>query len=501
MKIIKIDKITKQKEKKETLHVAAYARVSTGSEDQLTSFKSQKKYYENKIKNNEKWKYVGIYADEGVTGLSSNRREEFNKMIRNALSGNIDLILTKSISRFARNTVDTLKYVRLLRDRNIGILFEEENINTLTKNGEFLLTVLSSVAQQESVNISSHVKKGHEMLLKKGDLILGHGCLGYRFSNKEKKLEIVPEEAKIVKQIFNMFVEGSTLSEIKRFLENNEIKTYTNKKIWDVTAIRYILTNEKYSGDLLQKKMIKTSPFENRVINNGLAEKYLIKNHHEPIVSKEIFNLVQERILYLDNACKARHNSHNKTTLSYKIKCGYCFYSYNSSRRKNTGVFLSCRNRRNNGRVVCPESMDIHQSKVFNVVEKGLKKIRPLILNSNDSDLKYAKLMMKNILDSFDEQAIGKLVKFVFVGGYSAYKKSLPYMIRIQLFNNFPMNDYSIKKLTIEEIKNTATKQIYEGWISQRIVSYGQPGPNYFRKNISKVKVIIEVEKPDCTLV
>lgn len=315
MEIIKVDKLTKEAEKKEILNVAAYARVSTGSEDQLNSFESQKKYYENKINQNQNWILVDIYADEGISGTSSHIRENFLKMIKDAMSGKIDLILTKSISRFARNTVDTLKYVRLLKERNISIIFEEENINTLDKSGEFLLTVLSSVAQQESENISTHVKKGHEMLLKDGNLILGNGCFGYRFINKEKRLEIIPEEAKIVRKMYKLFLDGKNFSEIKRILESQGVKTYTKRSNWDTTSIKYILTNEKYVGDLLQKKMVKVNPFERRRKNNGLSEKYFIRNHHKPIVSRELFEKVQERLVELDNNNKYKHTCHNITAL------------------------------------------------------------------------------------------------------------------------------------------------------------------------------------------
>ncbi len=495
MEIIKIDKKTKEIDRKEIFHVAAYARVSTGSEDQLNSFESQKKYYENKINQNDNWTLVDIYADEGISGTSSHRRENFLRMIKDSMTGKIDLILTKSISRFARNTVDTLKYVRLLKERNIAILFEEENINTLDKSGEFLLTVLSSVAQQESENISSHVKKGHEMLLKDGNLILGNGCLGYRFINKEKRLDIVPEEAKIVRKIFKMFLDGKSLSEIKRVLESKGIKTYTKRSTWDTTSIRYILKNEKYVGDLLQKKMVKVNPFERRRKNDGLSEKYFIKDHHKPIVTREIFEKVQERFRELDNNHNYKHTGHNITALSYKIKCGYCFYSYNNSRRKKTGYFMVCRNRRENGRSACPESMDMHQIKIYNIVKNGLKKVKTIIANSEDKDLKYVKNIINNSKKELDDETIGKIVKLVFVGGYDSYGRAMPFMIRIVLFNSFPTSEYSIKKLTIDEIKNTKVKKIYDGWISQRIIKYGPKGPTYHREEITKVKCQVEVEQ------
>ena len=178
------------------LRVAAYARVSTDSEDQLNSFESQVKYYNEKINKNNEWLFVEVYAYESISG------------IQDSLNGKIDLILTKSISRFARNTLDTLKYVRMLKEKNVAILFEEENINTLEMAGELLLTILSSVAQQESETISSHVKLGLKMKQQRGELIGYNGCLGYTYDKESKSISVNEEEAEIVKYIFNRYAQG-----------------------------------------------------------------------------------------------------------------------------------------------------------------------------------------------------------------------------------------------------------------------------------------------------
>lgn len=228
MEVLKIAKKEESKliANKEKINVAAYARVSTESDDQINSFESQKMYYENKINSNKNWKLVEVYSDYGISGTSVKKRESFTRMINDATSGKIDLILTKSISRFARNTVDALNFIRILKENNIAVYFEEENINTLESSGEFLITVLSSVAQQESINISLNVRKGHEMLLKKGKVILGVRCFGYKFINKENRIEIVPNEAKVVKQIFKEFLKVKSLSKVKDYLEKKKIKTY-----------------------------------------------------------------------------------------------------------------------------------------------------------------------------------------------------------------------------------------------------------------------------------
>ena len=504
MEIIKIDKKIEEKVKKEKLNVAAYARVSTDHDDQLGSFESQKLYYENIIMKHNDWNFAGVYADEGISGTHTLKRENFLRMVNDALIGKIDIILTKSISRFARNTVDTLKYVRLLKERNIAIIFEEERINTLDNTGEFLITVLSSVAQQESENISYHVRKGHEMLLKGGNILLGSGCLGYRFINKDKKIEIVPEEAKVVRLIFKLFLEGNSLAYIKRELESRKILTYKKRKNWDITNIKNILTNEKYTGDLLQGKRVKLNPFVRPVKNKGESNKYLIRDFHEPIISKEDFIKTQYIIKEkYDNIYG--HDKKKTSCLSHKTKCGFCGSALHVVRRKKTGFFSECGNRKENGRVACPNSRDIHSEKVFNIIIKGINNCKDIINNSKDKDLLYVKRIISSTTNlEINEEILGKMIKLVFVGGYDCYKRTQPYMVRIVLFNNYPLSDYQIKKITIEETINIKAKKIYEGWVSQKIICYGPPGPTYKRTEISKVKVVVEVEtanSENCTLV
>lgn len=500
MEVIKIKCLEKNKEQKNKIKVAAYARVSTDHEDQKNSFSSQKKFYENKIKNHSEWILVDIYADEGLSGTSLTKRTNFIRMINDAMIGNIDIILTKSISRFARNTVDTLKYVRMLKERNIGILFEEENINTLDKTGEFLLTVLSSVAQQESENISAHVRKGHEMLLRSGKVLFGNGCLGYRYINKDLRIEVVPEEAEIVKKIFALFLEGNSIGFIKRYLESNNIKTYRNRSKWDTTNIKNILRNEKYVGDLLQGKICKANPFEKRKKNIGQFNQYLIRDYHEAIISREDFAKTQELIEKKYSEVYGKQ-IHYINPLSYRIKCGYCGSPTNSARTKNTGTFILCRNRKKFGREVCQESRDIQLEKIFNIIGKSLIKYKEKILKNDNINLSYVKSILKETNKEIDINIYSKLIKFVFVGGYDCYNRAQPFMIRIVLFNNYPITDFVIKKIPDNEAINSDTIKLYEDWFSQKIITYGPPGPNYKRTTISKVKVVIELDNTNCTLV
>ena len=490
-------KITKKETKEletnnQRVNVAAYTRVSTDSNDQINSFESQKKYYENKINSNKNWNFVGIYSDYGISGTSVNKRESFARMINDAACGRIDLILTKSISRFARNTVDALNYIRFLKENNVTIIFEEENINTMDSSGEFLLTVLSSVAQQESVNLSLNVKKGHEMLLKKGKVIFGIRCYGYKFINKENRIEIVPEEAKVVKMIYKKFLKVKSVSKVKKYLDNKKIKTYKGNDTWNKETIKRILQNEKYVGDLLQRKNVIVKPLDNIRVNNGLEDKYLIRNFHEAIINRTDFNRVQEILKEIYDSKKS-HNKPTKNILSYRMKCGYCGSPINNFIIKRSGLTSMCKLRKYNGRKHCPNSKNILFPKVFDVICNGLEKAKNNILKSDSENLLYVKRIMENnsIVNS---EVIKKIVKLVIIGGYDAYNRKLPYMIRIILLNSYLVDDYTIKKITKEEILKNKKSVIYSGWISKKLITYGPLGPHHREITIPKVKVCIEIE-------
>ena len=240
--------------------VAAYCRVSTDSEDQKGSYESQVQYYRDYISKNPDWQFVDIYADEAITGTQVEKRQDFQRLITDCLNGEIDYIVTKAIARFARNTLDTLKYVRLLKDKQIGVYFEEENIDTLTMDGELLLTILSSVAQQEVENISAHVKKGLKMKMQRGELVGGPRCLGYNFDWESREITINPEEAKIVRYIFDRYLEGIGGRVIARELEEQGIPSPRGNTSWADTTVLGIIKNEKYKGDVLQGKTFTVDP-------------------------------------------------------------------------------------------------------------------------------------------------------------------------------------------------------------------------------------------------
>lgn len=293
LEIIEKRQIKEDKSSNNKLRVAAYVRVSSKHDDQLDSFESQVKYFHEKIITNPDWDFVRIYSDEGISGTNTQHRKGFNDMVEDAVNSKFDLLLTKSISRFARNTLDTLKYVRTLKDSNVAILFEEENINTLDMSGELLLTVLSSVAQQESETIGSHVKLGLKMKMKRGELIGNGGCYGYICNIKKGIYEINEKEAETVKFIFNSYVEGYGAATIAKMLANMKIPSPTGKNHWCENTILWILKNEKYIGDvILGKSYTLDSITHKKIRNQGEEDMYHFKDHHEPIIDKEVFDKV-----------------------------------------------------------------------------------------------------------------------------------------------------------------------------------------------------------------
>lgn len=234
--------------------VAAYARVSTDSDEQLSSYEAQVDFYTRHIKSNPEWEFVAVYTDEGVTGTNTKKREGFNRMVEDALAGKIDLILTKSISRFARNTVDTLTTIRSLKEKGIEVYFEKENIYTLDAKGEVMLTIMSSLAQEESRSISENVIWGKRRSMEEGKVSLAYSrFLGYE-KGPDGILQIVEEEAKIIRKIYSLFLEGRTVRSIADQLTSEGIRTPAGKTQWSVSTIMSILQNEKYKGDALLQK-------------------------------------------------------------------------------------------------------------------------------------------------------------------------------------------------------------------------------------------------------
>lgn len=301
---------------------AAYARVSTDSEEQLTSYEAQVDYYTKYIQERADWDFVCIYTDEGISAVSMKRREGFKRMIEDALSGKIDLIVTKSVSRFARNTVDSLTTVRQLKEKGVEVYFEKENIFTFDSKGELLISILSSLAQEESHNISQNVTWGHRKRFADGKLLMPYKrFLGYE-KGEDGNPKIVESEAKIVRLIYRIFMEGMTASAISKHLANLNILSPGGRPTWQVATVESILTNEKYKGDaLLQKKFTVDFLTKKQKYNEGEVPQYYVQNSHPAIIDPDEFDAVQVEIerrknLGRPNACQS--------PLSAKLVCGDC---------------------------------------------------------------------------------------------------------------------------------------------------------------------------------
>lgn len=306
------------------VRVAAYARVSTDSEEQETSLIAQEDYYRKKILEHPGWLFVKIYIDHGISGLSINRREQFNRMIEDCLAGQIDLILTKSISRFARNTVDTITIVRKLKGKGVGVYFEKENIYTLDSKGEFILTLMSSLAQEESRSISENVQWGIRKSFADGKVKVPYKrFLGYDRGNTKGAMVVNCEQAVIVRRIFRMYLQGYTARKIAKTLESEGVVSPGGLKHWRGATVLSILSNEKYKGDALLQKVFTVDYLQKKLKKNeGELPQYYVEGNHEAIISPRLFDYIQE-------LKKQRNETYGnsymgKELLQTKFVCGEC---------------------------------------------------------------------------------------------------------------------------------------------------------------------------------
>lgn len=314
-----------EKKKRRT---AAYARVSTDSEEQLTSYSAQVDYYTNYIKSRDDWEFVSVYTDEGITGTNTKHREGFKRMVADALTGKIDLIVTKSVSRFARNTVDSLTTVRQLKEKGVEIYFEKENIWTLDSKGELLITIMSSLAQEESRSISENCTWGQRKRFADGKVTVPFKrFLGYD-RGPDGNLVLNKDEAVIIRRIYSMFLQGMTPHGIAARLTADGIKSPGGKDKWNAGAVRSILTNEKYKGDaLLQKSYTVDFLTKKKKVNEGEIPQYYVEGNHEAIIQPEVFELVQRELARRKGSTGKPSGVH---IYSNKIKCGQCDSWYGS---------------------------------------------------------------------------------------------------------------------------------------------------------------------------
>ena len=354
------------------LRVAAYCRVSTKEEEQASSYEAQCEYYTDKIMSNKEWTMAGIFADEGITGTSTKKRTEFLRMIRQCKQKKIDLILTKSIQRFARNTLDCINYTRILRQLGIGVLFEKENINSLPADSEFMITMYGAMAQSESESISGNIRRGRQMHAKVGTLkIPCHWLYGYK-KDAGGKFCIIPEQAEVVREIYERYKNGASLRNLKDWLEENQIKTVLGTADWSISVIKGILTNEKYCGDVLLQKTFCTDVISKKIVKNvGQMAQYYMPDHHEAIVSREQYTAVKAEMARRSalrspskEAVTGRSCYTSKYALSDRLFCGECGTLYRRKTRNVKGNIYHewrCISRLEYGKKYCHESPTLRE--------------------------------------------------------------------------------------------------------------------------------------------
>ena len=389
------------------LRVAAYCRVSTDSEEQLTSYEAQRTYYTDKIMSNPEWTMAGLFADEGITGTSAQKRPEFLRMIRQCRQKKIDLILTKSVSRFARNTVDSLKYVRILKELGIAVFFEEQNINTLDADNEMLLTIHSAFSQAESETMSSRVKWGKREAMREGKAIIQYNRLyGYRRGDNNKP-EIIPEQAEVVRRIYQQYLTGASLRMIQDTLEGEQVLNVAGKPEWSLNVIRNILTSEKYCGDVLMQKTYISDCISRKTIrNNGQLPKYLLPDHHEAIVDRQTFDAVQAEMARRSagrspsrkNAPTGRTSYASKYALSERLVCGECGTLYRRcvwAKRCKKRTVWRCVSRLDYGTKYCHNSPSLDEEPLQRAI---LTAINSVMRNREDMALQIAGAMELQLL-------------------------------------------------------------------------------------------------------
>lgn len=400
------------------IRVAAYVRVSTDGEEQLGSFASQMQYYSDLIGNKPEWVMVGIFADEAITGTKVDKREGFQEMIRRCENGEIDMILTKSISRFSRNNMDTLKYVRLLKDKNIDVYFEKENIHTLEMQGEILLTVLGSLAQQEVESLSGNVKLGLKAKMKRGEMVGFNGCFGYDYHPEDKSISVNHEEAETVRFIYDLYIQGYGAPTIRRRLIETGAKNKKGEVVWHDHGIMGIIKNEKYKGDLMMGKTFTVDPISKRRLSNmGEEEQYYIRDHHEAIVSREVWDeadrIRRERVKGRTMETTGnRERFTRQYSFSSMCECGFCGHKLSRRTRSQTTKTVKpvwqCMNATKHGINNCPNCKAIDES----ILENAFLESFHLLAENYDDVLESVLSTVEDVLrDDTDQKRLKQIEK------------------------------------------------------------------------------------------
>ena len=369
------------------LRVAAYCRVSTKEEDQLNSYEAQKNYYTEKIMENKSWTMADIFADEGITGTSVKKRTDFMRMMKWCKQGKIDLILTKSVSRFARNTVDCLNYVRMLKAQGIAVYFEKENINSMDESTELMLTMMGAFAQAESESISGNIQAGKRYAMQRGEVTINYHNLYAYERGPDGKPRIIPEQAEVVKEIYAHYLRGDSLPMICRYLEAQHIPNIRGGTTWRHSAVRGILSNEKYVGDVLMQKTFRQDCISHKAIRNtGQRPMYLVQNNHEAIIDRKTYDAVQAE-LARRNALKGNTQKSTpsgrscyttKYALSDRVICGECGTLYRRCTWVNRGkkhIVWRCISRFDYGKKYCHDSPAVDEQQLQQAILRVINSI------------------------------------------------------------------------------------------------------------------------------
>lgn len=377
--------------------VAAYCRVSTKQEEQLNSYETQVRYYTDRINREPGWKLAGIYADKGITGTSMKKRDEFNKLIRQCKRGKVDMIIVKSISRFARNTLDCLKITRMLRELKVDVYFEEQNLHSIDPSSEFYISIYGSVAQSESENISHNVAWGKARSAKDGNVFFAYkSFLGYR-RGADGKPEIDPEQANTVRRIYDHFLAGNSLQQIANGLTADGIPTPMGRTVWQASVVQSILSNEKYKGDALLGKTYVEDCISKKVkVNAGERPQYYVENNHPAIIDAATFSRVQEELARRASKRKVKQTGTTteqgkycgKYALTELLICGECGTPYRRCTWTVGGkkrIVWRCINRLDYGKKYCHHSPTMEEAPLQNAIMDAVLKtaqIDPNILQT-----------------------------------------------------------------------------------------------------------------------
>lgn len=370
-----------------TKRVAAYCRVSTKQDEQLNSYENQVNHYTDRINREAGWKLVGIYADKGITGTSMKKRDEFKKLIRQCKRGKVDMIIVKSISRFARNTLECILITRKLRDINVDVYFEEQNLHSIEPSSEFYIAIYGSIAQSESENISHNVAWGKAQSAKEGNVFIAYkSFLGYR-KGADGKPEIDPEQAQTVRLIYNEFLAGKSLQQIASNLTETGVPTPMGKTVWQPGVVQSILSNEKYKGDaLLGKTYIKDCISKKVIVNSGERTRYYVENNHPAIIDDETFALAQEELARRASKRKVKQIGSTteqgkycgKYALTELLVCGECGTPYRRCTWTANGkkrIVWRCISRLDFGKKYCHQSPTMDEKPLQDAIMQAVMKV------------------------------------------------------------------------------------------------------------------------------